>query len=194
MPLGPAWLVCPLHLLLWAAALRAVLASATAPEPSFLRIFAHVVSSPWQKSLPQRTLPPPPPSPEPGSHLDTPSLGQDAPSHCSNLTSAPGLGEQSVYPVSPWLNSGAVVCLPSCCLWCLVLAALDEHWVEEPVWHSTVLEVPGQCGPSQSQVLGLLMVLGGLMAGRQDFCWQLAYWPLLGPSDRSVTGDTRSGT
>lgn len=28
-----------------------------------------------------------PASPEPGSHLDTPSLGQDAPSHCSDLTS-----------------------------------------------------------------------------------------------------------
>lgn len=44
--------------------------------------------------------------------------------------------------------------MPFSCLWCLVLAALDQHWVEEPVWHGMVLEVPDQCGPSQSKVLG----------------------------------------
>lgn len=80
----------------------------------------------------------------------------------------------------PWLNLGCSgFAYPSLYyLWCLVLAALDKHWVEDPVWHSMVLKVPDQCGPSHSKGLGPSHVLGGPMAAKQDFCQQLAVWPL----------------
>lgn len=155
----PAWLVQPLHLLLWAAcSLSWRLDPCHNSSPSFLGTFARAVPSPWQVSLPQRSLPSSfPPLPPSLAYLliDLP-MTQKAPFHGMILHCILLLFDQLVYLLPPQLSSVCAVVLLTVAYsaWYL-LGGLKTHtggWTQcDTVWCS---EVPRQCGPRLKQTPG----------------------------------------